>query len=104
MAIELDARPRLVRGGSLRQRRERRADPLVDLRRLAAKPRSQIVAAGEGAGLQPERGRVIILSHLNAHTVLPGRRVERPEELATAKAYQRLQSRPAATDLDRLIP
>src|SRR5207248_6141188 len=55
VAVELDARPRLVRASCFHQRRERGAHPFVHLRGLAPKPRPQVAAAGERARLQTER-------------------------------------------------
>ena len=104
MAAELEARPRWIRTGRFHQRRERGADPLVHLRWFAPKPRPKVPAARERARLEPERGRVIALSHLNAHAVLPRRWIERPEELPAANADRRFQPLAAAPHLGRLIP
>ena len=42
VAVELDARPRLVRTGCFHQRRERWADPLVHLRENACSQRAEV--------------------------------------------------------------
>src|SRR5438270_10622769 len=103
VAVELDARPCLVWPSALRQGIEGGADALVHLRRLAAKARLQVAAGRQGARLQPERGRVVALLDLNADAILPCRRVERSEELASSKANQGFQSLPSASDLFHLI-
>src|SRR5438093_5959577 len=98
-AVELDARSPLVGSRRAGEHLEGRLDSVVDLRRLAPQTRAQVAAARKRAGLEAERGGVVHLLRLDADAVLPGRGVEGPVELSSARAYQALELLPGRLHL-----
>jgi hypothetical protein len=83
--------------GSSRSISSRRR-PLVDGRRVAAQPRTEIAAAGQRPGLEACH-EVVSLPHLDARAVVVRYGVERAVEVTSSQRHHRLELVPRSPDV-----